>query len=73
MNIDKSHQTRIDITGLKIAFDNLDEWGCSPEQSVLILGLEKSAYDDCPKDMNKAHLSDEQQETVNYIVNIHAA
>jgi hypothetical protein len=43
LNIDKSHQTRIDITGLKAAFDNLDKWGCSPEQSVLILGLEKSA------------------------------
>jgi hypothetical protein len=54
-------------------FDILDKWGCSPEQSMLILGLEKTAYDEYLKDMNKVRLSDEQLQRVNYILNIHAA
>jgi uncharacterized protein (DUF2384 family) len=73
LKIDKSQKARLNITGLKAVFNILDEWGCSPEQSVLTLGLEKSAYDDCRKDINKASLSDEQQERVSYIVNMHAA
>lgn len=73
MKIDKSQKARLNITGLKAVFNILGEWGCSPEQSVLTLDLEKSAYDDCRKDINKASLSDEQQERVSYILNIHAA
>jgi hypothetical protein len=72
LKIDKSYQTRIDITGLKAAFNILDKWECSPEQSILILGMEKSVYDDCRKDINKASLSDEQLKRVSYILNIHA-
>jgi isochorismate synthase EntC len=40
---------------------------------MLILGLEKSAYDESLKNMNKVLLSDEQLQRVSYILNIHSA
>jgi hypothetical protein len=73
LKIDKSQQARLNITGLKAVFNILDEWGCSPEQSVLILGMKKSLFDDCRKDINNTSLSDEQLKRVSYILNIHAA
>jgi hypothetical protein len=73
LKIDKSQQSKLDITGLKAAFNILDEWGCSPEQSMLILDMNRSTYDDYRQDINKTSLSDEQLKRVSYILNIHAA
>jgi uncharacterized protein (DUF2384 family) len=69
LKIDKSKQ----VTGLKTVFNILDKWGYSPEQQILILGMKKSLYDDCRKDINKTSLSDDQLKRVSYILNIHAA
>jgi hypothetical protein len=69
LKIDKSQKARPNNTALKAAFNILDKWGCSPEQSVLILGLEKSDYYDCQTN----GLLDKQLERVSYILNIHAA
>jgi hypothetical protein len=73
LKIDKSQQARIHSTELKVVFNILDKWGCSPDQSILILGMKKSAYDNCRKDINMATPSDDQQKRVSYILNIHAA
>lgn len=59
--------------GLKVAFNILDKWGCSPEQEQAILALKRSSYYTYRDNPNTARLSQDQIERISHVLNMHAA